>query len=57
MSGDPLPVHHRCECVPGYTGDNCSKNQDDCKDHQCQNGAQCVDEINSYACLCAEGYR
>lgn len=41
----------------GYTGDNCSENQDDCKDHKCQNGAQCVDEVNSYACLCVEGYR
>jgi slit protein 1 len=57
MSADPLPVHHRCECMLGYTGDNCSENQDDCKDHKCQNGAQCVDEVNSYACLCVEGYR
>uniref|UniRef100_A0A8C4LRD3 Slit homolog 1 protein n=1 Tax=Equus asinus asinus TaxID=83772 RepID=A0A8C4LRD3_EQUAS len=45
-----------CECAPGYTGDNCSENQDDCRDHGCQNGAQCLDEVNSYSCVCAEGY-
>ncbi|KAK2109360.1 hypothetical protein P7K49_014525 [Saguinus oedipus] len=35
----------RCECVPGYTGDDCSKNQDDCRNHRCQSGAQCVNEF------------
>uniref|UniRef100_A0A452V8G1 Slit homolog 1 protein n=1 Tax=Ursus maritimus TaxID=29073 RepID=A0A452V8G1_URSMA len=50
------PDGPRCECAPGYAGDNCSENQDDCRDHRCQHGAQCVDEVNSYSCLCAEGY-
>lgn len=55
-SPHPPPVS-RCECAPGYAGDNCSEVQDDCRDHRCQNGAQCVDEVNSYSCVCAEGYR
>ncbi|KAB0352879.1 hypothetical protein FD754_017736 [Muntiacus muntjak] len=50
------PDGPRCECAPGYTGDNCSENQDDCRDHRCQNGAQCVDEANGYSCLCTQGY-
>lgn len=47
----------RCECVPGYVGSNCSEDFDDCQDHQCQNNARCVDEVNGYSCLCTEGYR
>lgn len=56
---DPTPpsAHPRCECAPGYVGDNCTENRDDCEDHRCQNGAQCVDGVNGYSCLCAEGYR
>lgn len=47
----------RCECAPGYAGGNCTEKQDDCRDHRCQNGAQCVDEANGYSCLCTQGYR
>lgn len=51
------PCCPRCECAPGYVGTNCSKDFDDCQDHRCQNNARCVDEVNGYSCLCAEGYR
>ncbi|XP_044516143.1 slit homolog 1 protein [Gracilinanus agilis] len=50
------PEGPKCECAPGYVGDNCSINYDDCMDHQCQNGARCADEVNGYSCLCEEGY-
>lgn len=50
-------AHPRCECAPGYAGGSCTENQDDCKDHRCQDGAQCVDEANGYSCLCTQGYR
>uniref|UniRef100_A0A8D0H6Q3 Slit homolog 1 protein n=1 Tax=Sphenodon punctatus TaxID=8508 RepID=A0A8D0H6Q3_SPHPU len=46
----------KCECTPGYVGDNCSVDYDDCLDHRCQNQARCVDELNGYSCVCAEGY-
>ena len=28
----------------------------DCAGNPCQNGAQCVDGVNSYTCTCAAGY-
>ena len=29
---------------------------DDCEGNLCENGAKCVDGINSYACQCPAGY-
>lgn len=50
-------VYYRCVCSPGYVGDDCSIDYNDCEEHRCQNGAQCVDELNGYSCVCTEGYR
>lgn len=47
----------RCVCAPGYVGDDCSLDYNDCEDHRCQNRAQCVDELNGYSCVCHQGYR
>uniref|UniRef100_A0AAX7UH19 Slit homolog 1a (Drosophila) n=1 Tax=Astatotilapia calliptera TaxID=8154 RepID=A0AAX7UH19_ASTCA len=49
-------LHCRCVCSPGYVGDDCSVDYNDCEEHRCQNGAQCVDELNGYSCICPEGY-
>ncbi|KAK7148029.1 hypothetical protein R3I93_012363 [Phoxinus phoxinus] len=46
----------KCICAPGYVGDDCGVNYDDCEDHRCQNGAQCVDELGGYSCVCATGF-
>ncbi|XP_023241480.1 slit homolog 2 protein-like [Centruroides sculpturatus] len=45
-----------CACPVGFSGDNCSTNVDDCVENMCQNGATCVDGVNSYTCSCSEGY-
>lgn len=50
-------VYCRCVCSPGYVGDDCSLDYNDCEEHRCQNGAQCMDELNGYSCICPEGYR
>lgn len=42
--------------VTGFRGFNCEENIDDCPGHQCQNGATCLDGINSYTCKCPSSY-
>ena len=38
------------------TGSTCEINIDDCEGAPCRNGAECVDGINKYTCLCKAGY-
>ena len=39
---------YTCICTPGWSGQNCRVNVNDCVRHWCQNGATCVDEIDGY---------
>uniref|UniRef100_A0A8C6TAT4 Protein crumbs homolog 2 n=1 Tax=Neogobius melanostomus TaxID=47308 RepID=A0A8C6TAT4_9GOBI len=45
-----------CRCRPGFTGENCSVNVDECESSPCLNGGSCEDLINSYQCVCPEGF-
>ena len=47
---------HICQCVPGYTGDNCETNIDECGSSPCQNGGACKDLGNVYNCSCPNDY-
>ncbi|XP_040033836.2 protein eyes shut homolog [Gasterosteus aculeatus] len=47
---------YTCICTPGWSGQNCRTNVNDCVQHWCRNGATCVDEIDGYRCLCPRGY-
>lgn len=46
----------QCICPKGFKGGRCETNIDDCEKNKCENGGICVDEINSYACSCPEGW-
>ena len=32
------------------------KNQDPCRNNLCENGATCVADVESYKCVCADGF-
>lgn len=54
MAGNLGSSNFTCSCPSGFGGSLCETNNDDCADHQCQNGAMCVDGINSYKCVCRD---
>ncbi|XP_066023509.1 uromodulin-like [Pocillopora verrucosa] len=49
---------YRCVCVPGYTGEDCTEDVDECDlgEHKCDSNAECINTRGSYDCKCKEGF-
>ncbi|XP_038055058.1 sushi, von Willebrand factor type A, EGF and pentraxin domain-containing protein 1-like [Patiria miniata] len=47
-----------CRCPPGFTGQRCQTNIDDCGTgpSPCDNGGICVDGVDSFSCECPHGF-
>ena len=41
--------------VPGYTGQQCEHEIDECESSPCQNGATCLDKLAHFECVCDKG--
>ena len=52
----PISARYTCECLPGYYGENCEMDVDECNSYPCENGATCVDLNNDYKCQCVDGF-
>ena len=46
----------RCHCRPGYAGQRCQHDVDDCLAQPCLNGAVCHDGVNTFTCSCLGGF-
>ncbi|XP_026669674.1 sushi, von Willebrand factor type A, EGF and pentraxin domain-containing protein 1-like [Ceratina calcarata] len=45
-------LSYRCECVDGYSGENCTIKKDYCESNPCLNNGKCVNKASSYTCIC-----
>ena len=45
-----------CFCRPGFGGQNCGKDYDECLSAPCQHNGTCKDGISSFTCACTEGF-
>ena len=59
---DPLAalrdlIDFSCYCVPGYTGHFCQIDINECLAMPCTNNATCIDRVNSFECVCPDGFK
>ncbi|CAL1547121.1 unnamed protein product [Lymnaea stagnalis] len=51
-------VNGSCKCFPGWKGENCTTDEDECADNlfSCQEHSYCVNTNGSYICVCDDGF-
>lgn len=45
-----------CECLPGWEGQLCETNIDDCAEKPCLLGSNCTDLVGDFSCTCPPGF-
>ncbi|XP_070560578.1 uncharacterized protein [Ptychodera flava] len=43
---------YTCSCPPGFVGEYCHTDYNECESNPCPSNFTCVDQINSFACYC-----
>ncbi|KAI4885136.1 hypothetical protein NFI96_007271 [Prochilodus magdalenae] len=47
---------YQCVCGPGWEGDFCEQETDECTPNPCKNNGTCFDLPNAYRCECPRGW-
>ncbi|KAI3383429.1 hypothetical protein SNEBB_005763 [Seison nebaliae] len=47
---------YRCECINGFTGDNCQISESKCLSNTCGNNGKCISLTKSFVCECNKRY-
>ncbi|XP_078575183.1 uncharacterized protein LOC144861265 [Branchiostoma floridae x Branchiostoma japonicum] len=53
---DDFVTYPVCQCEPGWLGDTCQIDIDECQSSPCPQNATCVDHVNGYTCQCPPGF-